>query len=158
MYEWIPPYFTGVAIPANIMPNEISCIGDQDLHLEISPYKSIAMIKVTIIVNLKSYAMQTLTAKIDLMHKQVITVLTSWRQPFCNAFWHGNQDGATSFPVVQLPLCGLTGHIVYLRVEQSNKSPLEFELYWICGHFDPEWISWFMVSLFVWIDITFRTK
>ena len=27
------------------------------------------------------------------MQKQVITTLTSWRQLFCNAFWHGNQDG-----------------------------------------------------------------
>ena len=29
-------------------------------------------------------------SKIDFMHKQVITALTSLRQSFCNAFWHGN--------------------------------------------------------------------
>ena len=31
--------------------------------------------------------MQTLTEKLTLMHKKVITALTSWRQPFCIALW-----------------------------------------------------------------------
>ena len=43
-------------------------------------------------IELKSYAMQTLT-KNWLNPQTSDTSLTSWRQPFCNAISHGNQDG-----------------------------------------------------------------
>ena len=105
----IPFYFIGVAIVENVMPkldfnahetriytlrfhfSSLSDIFDSSITFKwcIMPsYKSKAMIKVT---KWKSCAMQTVT-KNWLYPQTSDTSLTSWRQPFCNAFWHGNQD------------------------------------------------------------------
>ena len=108
MHLEIPLYSISVAILANIMPKldfhayetriyTLRChfpslfdtfdTFDTFKWCIMSSYKSIAMIKVT---KLKSYAMQSLI-KNWLYPQTNETSLTSWRQPFCNAFWHGNQ-------------------------------------------------------------------
>ena len=68
----------------------------------------------------------------DLMHKQVITALTAWRQPFYNVFWYGNQDGGdvTSCCVLEIKSKAesrIKAHI-HLKVSDSNSIIEETEV------------------------------